>query len=149
MSRLVGRLGLVVLLGIAILVCPGCGKQKRKDRPETVPVTGVVTYKGQPVDGARLAFMADSQEVQGGVALAGPDGKFSAMTFEPGDGLMPGSFTVTVVKMVGGELTEASDAPPTPVKNVLPDKYSRRETSPLKVEVKKGEANNFTLDLQD
>jgi len=93
--------------------------------------------------------MADTPGVQGGVALSGSDGKFTAMTFEQGDGLMPGSFTVTVVKMVGGELTEASDAPPSPVKNVLPEKYSRRETSPLKIEVKKGGANNFTFELQD
>jgi len=149
MTEIVNRMVVFLSLGVLLVLCPACGKQKPKDRPETVPVTGVVTYKGQPVEGARLAFMADTQGVQGGVALSGPDGRFTAMTFEQGDGLMPGSFTVTAVKMVGGELTEASDAPPSPVKNVLPEKYSRRETSPLKVEVKKGATNNFTLDLQD
>jgi len=108
-----------------------------------------VTYQGQPVEGARLAFLADTPGVQGGVALTDANGKFIAMTFEQGDGLVPGSFTVTVVKTVGGELTENSEAPPVPVKNVLPRKYERRETSPLKVEVKKGEPNNFTFDLGD
>lgn len=149
MFRLVASNFLVVFVGLTLLQCGGCSKQKPKDRPETIPVTGIVTYQGQPVEGVRLAFLADTPGAQGGVALTGADGKFTAMTFDPGDGLVPGSFTVTAVKMVGGELTEASDAPPSPIKNMLPDKYSRRETSPLKVEVKKGEKNEFTFALED
>jgi hypothetical protein len=85
------------LLGAVVL--GGCGK--RLSVPSTVPVSGLVKYKGKPLQGIRVTLHR-----QGGTAKSefiptgqtGPDGKFSLSTGAPGNGAPPGTYVVTFEK---------------------------------------------------
>lgn len=84
----------------------GCGSDPFvENRPEVVPVTGVVTLGGAPVEGATVTFvnttgMAPGEQVTGRSSVGRTDqsGRFELTTFESGDGAVPGEYTVTVTK---------------------------------------------------
>lgn len=95
-----------IIIACLMVASVGCAPgQKFK----TVPVSGKVTYKGAPVDGATVAFL---QESQAGVAShtctgqTDAQGVYKLMTFEtpakPVDGAIPGKYMVTVTKYAGG-----------------------------------------------
>ena len=86
----------VSLLLVATLV--GCGQ--KANRPKTVPVSGTVTYNGKPVQGAVVTFNPTDRKV-GKTAIATTDasGKYTLMTFEQGDGAIPGTYKVTISKV--------------------------------------------------
>lgn len=94
------RLGGLACLLQAMLLWSGTGCS-RSDRPKTVPVTGRITLKGnQPQFSGALFFAPVEPEEgyprRGGRALFDPDGAFEVSSFEPGDGLIPGSYRVRV-----------------------------------------------------
>ena len=124
---------------------------------DTVPVTGKVTYKGQPVDGARVSFIGQGS-AKTATGVSGADGSYTLMTLDA-NGAMPGSFIVVVDKTdMPAELTkettmeEAEKQGTTPLpqpKALLPAKYSDPAQSPLKFEVKSSGENNINLELTD
>lgn len=125
-----------------ILVLPellGCSS----DYPETVRVSGAIIYDGTAVEGARVNFLP----ARGRPATAGTDaeGKYILTTFESGDGALPGSHTVTVTKIGPVNLNDPYFRP----EELLPLRYASADTSPLKVEVKSGEKNEFEFRLTD
>lgn len=143
---------------ILMLLLVGCGETVDANRPKTVPVTGSVTYNGQPVDGATVTFMAGSSEGRGAVATTDASGKFLLTTFEAGDGAIPGSYKVTVSKTAGGAPAAGGGeimAPPVggmpteEVKDELPAKYKDASTSGLTADVKEGGTNDFPFPLTD
>lgn len=83
-----------LLLGV--ILATGCGGGVSV--PSTVPVQGVVKYKGKPVRGIRVKFHA-----QGGLPTkgfmptgeTGPDGGFNLSTGAPLNGAPPGEYVVT------------------------------------------------------
>jgi hypothetical protein len=88
---------LLFLLGAVVL--GGCGK--RLSVPATVPVSGVVNYKGKPLQGIRVtlhrpAGTAKSEFIPSG--QTGPDGRFKLSTGAPGNGAPPGTYVVTFEK---------------------------------------------------
>ncbi len=151
MSRFIG-------CSILVLVFVGCGETGDADRPATAPVTGSVTYNGQPVEGATVTFMAGSSEGRGAVGTTDASGKFQLTTFEAGDGAIPGSYKVKIAKTVGGgpqtaeeamALMESGAGPPTDEqKDELPVKYKDENTSGLTADVKDGD-NDFPFELTD
>lgn len=95
-------LGFRIFRGIALLSCllgaaVGCGK-----RYGTVPVEGVVTFAGSPPAAlCTLVFVPDVTDGIDGRWRAGradtdASGRFSAASYKPGDGLLPGRYTVEV-----------------------------------------------------
>jgi hypothetical protein len=71
------------------------------------------------------------------------DGRFKAQTFDPGDGLMPGKYLVSI---------ECWDTPPNmqgnPGKSFVPRKYQNPQTSGLVVEVTpKSRAQDVRFDV--
>jgi len=157
-------LAVVLLASMLALGCPG---QQGGDRPSTSPVSGTVTYDGQPVDGATVAFQsADGSRSAVGVTDAG--GKYTLTTFESGDGAVPGEYQVKIFKYEveategpGGEIdmdspeyvppeiagegaTEDSGEP----ENLLPEKYNDPTTSGLTATVSEGE-NTLDFPLED
>src|SRR5882757_1769224 len=81
---------LLFLLGTVVL--GGCGKSLSV--PSTVPVSGVVKYKGKPLQGIRVTLhsqtgTAKPQFIPSG--QTGPDGKFFLSTGAPGNGAPPGA----------------------------------------------------------
>lgn len=126
----------IVFSGLSLLGCDGSA------RP--VPVTGVVTYSGIPVAGAQVMFTPTTGRPAEGTT--DEQGKFKLTTTEPGDGALPGSHTVTIVKMERREGTDPND-PYAVMDNVLPAKYAKPGS--VLVEVKSKGSNDFPFSLTD
>lgn len=129
----------VVLVAVATFA--GCGPSY----PETIPVHGVVTLDGQPVEGAAVLLM--SEAVGSGNAARGvtkADGTFVLSTFGEEDGARPGAYKAIVKKteLTGqGKANEAGveeglGSGPIQEIELLPVKYGAAQTSPFAVEVK-------------
>jgi hypothetical protein len=101
---------LATLVSSAALV--GCGS----GFPATAPVSGTVTYKGKPVEGANVTFGRDQRDsMKGEVASAKTDanGVFRLSTHfgskATAEGAVPGTYQVTVSKFVPpGDMTMAA-----------------------------------------
>jgi hypothetical protein len=142
----------VVLLGIIVLcmALSGCGR----GRPATATVGGRVTYRGKPVPSGRIAFQPEEGRLAMGTL--GPDGSYTLTTFQPGDGALLGKHRVTIeaTQQIGGgplpksrkeEFRMGLGSSPV-IEWLVPEKYSRLATSPLKAEVKRG-SNTINFDL--
>ena len=137
---------LVVLAG-AILAA-GCGGP---DRPATVPVTGKVTYRGQPVLEATVVFQPESGRPATG--MTDESGRFWLSTFEAGDGAIPGPHTVTIHPH-GGDDVEEMPNPGEPLRpraasSPIPARYADVQTSELSVAVDVNGENDFQFQLTD
>lgn len=128
-----------VLSLIAAVFTIGCGG------PGTVPAGGTITYKGQPVADANIMFTP----VGGGEIATGQtdaQGKFSLGVVKPGDGAVPGEYRVSLTpKEAERAEGDYSASPPPP----FPVQYTTDAGSPLKATVKRGEKNDFPLELKD
>lgn len=158
MKKHFGLLGLS--LSAVALICSGCGGSSAKVAG-VVPVTGVVTFQGAPVQGASVTFYPDGP---GGRAAAGTtdaQGKYQLTTLNANDGATPGKYKVMVSKMetsgLGATMTQEEQTkyleqhgspPPTETKNVLPQQYSDVTATPLTATVADGDKNEFNFDLQ-
>jgi hypothetical protein len=145
----------------------GCGASG-SPKPQTVKVTGKVTYKGQPVSGASVAFLGDGK-IPPALGRTDAEGRFELTTSDSGDGAVPGTHQVTVSKNIPAKSTASSatgvasmedmakkaaerggpppdDAGPM---SLLPEKYGSAGTSGLSYEVKSSGTNDFTIELKD
>jgi hypothetical protein len=147
-------------LAIAMLVAGGCNTDGR--RP-VAPVSGTVTYDGNPVAGATVIFLSNSGE-PAATGITAADGTFRLSTYGEADGAVPGSYAVTVTKLEGGASNEAgapfdpvadmeaaarNTAPPPPARHLLPEKYAAAVSSPLKFTVEAAGGNRFAIELTD
>lgn len=145
------------LLVAALALFVGCAEAK-PDRPKTYPVSGTVTYKGNPVAGANLNFrIADGSSFS--MARTDASGRYELMTFEAGDGTLPGEYKVGITQYessgsTGPGMDDAEYASPegdeggAPPKNLLPEKYANPETSGLTASVTEG-PNTVNFELTD
>ena len=123
----------------------------------TIPVSGKVTYKDQPVAGATVTFIGQG-EGRSATAITAADGTYKLQTLDAA-GALPGSYTVVVDKTeMPPELTKSQsmeeaaaqgNKPLPQPKKLLPAKYGDPAKTPLKFEVKAGQANTFDLALTD
>ena len=142
---------------LALLAClVGCPGGDDGDHPQTVPVTGTVTYKDSAVDGARVTFSPASGSGYAAIGSTDPQGNFTLRCPQWGtEGAVPGSYTVLVSKteVEGGEADPEEAGPdggaPTKVTEHLPRRYKSAETSDLSAEVKAEGENHFPLELTD
>ena len=118
---------------LAAGVVAGCGPEM----PATVPVSGRVLLDEKPVEGAAVMLVPEEGSPAHGATDA--EGNFSLTTFEPGDGAVPGTYTVVITLNVTDERGE--------VKSLLPRKYADPRTSGLTVEVAKQGPNEFYFEL--
>jgi hypothetical protein len=129
------------------LFLSGCGGSE----PGLVKVSGKITLDGGafPKEGL-INFTASGgldQPLRPGSAKFGPDGAFTAMSFDPGDGLYPGTYKLSV---------DCLDAPPTigndgrmiGGKSLIPAKFQNPETSGLTLTVPAEGLKNATIDLK-
>ena len=124
-------LSVASLVLLTVVTLPGCGPK----RPETVPVSGTITYGGGPWPAeATLIFScekpADGFPRRPGIAFVATDGSFTVGTFEnKGDGLMPGKYRVHVSceETVNGKTVSH-----------VPAKYQVGATSGLELTVEPG-----------
>ena len=138
-SELMIRRPWFACLGV-VLLGAGCGPS----RPETAPVTGVVTLDGKPVEGASVMLTPEG-EGRPALGMTDMEGKFSLKTFEPGDGAMLGKHHVTVRKVLLAGVQADRDGlsgEPGPggarEQWVIPRKYSDAKQWGHTVEVEKG-----------
>jgi hypothetical protein len=135
---------------LSCIVLAGCGPS----RPATAPVSGRVTYAGKPVGVGQIMFQPE--EGRPALGSLGADGRYTLTTFKSGDGAPLGKHRVMIEakQEVGGspppksrleEFRGGVGAPPA-IQWLVPEKYSRPETTPLKAEVTSG-ANAIDFDL--
>jgi predicted small lipoprotein YifL len=145
---------LLVLAGIT-----GCGSRN----PATVPVSGVVTYQGEPVVGAQVSFMAEGA-ARAAFGETDSQGRFQLSTYGTNDGAVVGSHTVTVSKAPDESIGGAGMSPDDPdggyaaamaqasqqttPKGALPEKYGNPNQSGLTAEVTQAGPNEFPFELQ-
>jgi hypothetical protein len=111
-----------------------------------VAVTGTVTLAGQPVEGADVVFMSQQGQLASGQTDA--QGGFRLMTFQPGDGAVPGDYTVGISKK---EKVVDPNNPQNPyplVRDVLPERYATPQRSGLAAKVEATKQNDFPFDLK-
>lgn len=121
----------VAIAAFIALVSAGCGN----GMPRTVPVSGRVTFDGQAPPGPGTVWFL-TQEAAAGFPSRPATGDFDkegyyrAKTFDPGDGLLPGKYTMRI---------DCWETPPNmegkPVKSFLPSKYQSADTSGFQVEI--------------
>ncbi|WP_131282425.1 hypothetical protein [Blastopirellula marina] len=139
--------------------------------PETVPVSGKVTYRGKPVEGAIVQFKpVGGEPAQPAVGKSGVDGVFQLTTREFA-GAVAGKYQITVMKYESkqpaaaekssatgpsGENVEEKYTPPDDnarpapgPKNMLPAKYADASKSGLTADVTPRGPNEFDLELVD
>lgn len=136
------------IVGLLLAATLGCGSSVK-----IYSVTGTVTYKNAPVDGAQVTFTAKEGDVlKPASATTDAQGRFNLKTFfAPGDertGAMPGLYKVTLQKIPQVQGIVDPYKPGGQPKNELPGKYASALSTPFEKEVTAG-TNDFQLDLAD
>lgn len=171
-----GLLARFAIFPCCILICSalGCGDASSL---KVYPTTGTVNYKGKPLENAVVNFMIPGKEGQPstviGQGTSDSQGKFKITTIvdptsQPLNGAVEGKHQVTVSKYIPPKgmteedlakmqaretqiMQEKGIVPPediTPSRiPFLPPKYQHPTMSELTAEVKPGEKNDFTFDL--
>jgi hypothetical protein len=133
----------VAAAALCLLVFQGCGR----GRPETSPVSGHVTYGGKPVPSGRIVFYpGHGRSAMGTIE---PDGSYRLTTFDSGDGALLGRHRVTIEatrivrvplpKSLGEESQfNGVAANGLGVLWLVPETYSRFESTPLTADVSRG-----------
>lgn len=156
MSKIVSG-NLFAVVPFVMLLGLGCSQSG--SGPATYPVTGTVTYNGQPVEGATVAFQA-ADGSHGAVGVAGADGKFEVATSAAGGGLIPGEYKVTISKYktdsapaqdIDGMHASPEDVGQMAVEsqNSLPARYADAAESGFAATVKEDGENDFTFNMTD
>jgi hypothetical protein len=113
-------------------------------RKPTVPVRGKVLFEGKPAAGAQVVLqsLAKVPRAPRADALTGADGSFVLSTYTAEDGAPAGEYAVTIVWR-----KPLYDEAGKPGKNLLPERYAKKETSELKVTIKAGQ-DDLVFELQ-
>ena len=151
-----GRLKTVSVLMIISAAVAGCGGAV-KGAPKLYRVSGTVTYKGQPVAGAKVMFMGDGTKAPA-VGVTDDAGRYSLSSLA-GSGAVEGKHVVAIMKesepdpaaKVNMSMEEAAEAAKKPAKtgagtSLIPAKYQKPETSGLEFVVKP-ESNTIPIEL--
>jgi hypothetical protein len=132
----------VIGLGISL----GLGCQAKSDHPETLPVSGKVSYHGKPLPRGTITFQSDGGHSATG--QIGEGGQYKLSTFGEEDGAVPGHHRVLVIANDGDEHMMPGSSPgykkPT---DLVPKKYGKLETSGLEETVSK-EKQAYDIDIK-
>jgi len=147
------RIGLLLV----IVFVSGCGGDVAKQ--PTVKVTGIVTYEGEPVEGATVVFGAAAGQERGASGITDATGRFNLTTYEKDDGAIVGPFTVAIFKtettggmspdeehkaIAAGQQVKAAETV-----DKLPAKYKDGPKSGLTADVAADRENHFEFKLAD
>ena len=123
------------------------------------PVSGKVTYKGQPLKSGTIDFLPeDPKTARPATGEIQENGSYSLTTQTPGDGAMGGKYKVAISafevdKSKTGTPPQGGSADQVVVglaksKSLIPIKYSGTDTSGLSATVAPG-STKFNFDLKD
>ena len=132
---------------LSVLTAVGCQQQPTELRVPVAPVAGAVVFDGQPTPGALVVF----HPVQGTQSQTPPargtvrdDGTFDLTTYEANDGAPPGEYKVTIEwRRLINDNGDVRTGP-----NVMPERYSRPQTTDLVVRVAEGPNRLSPLQVQ-
>ncbi|MCA9090662.1 MAG: carboxypeptidase regulatory-like domain-containing protein [Planctomycetaceae bacterium] len=136
----------------------GCGGgDDHPERPDRAEVSGTVTYKGEPIDKATVSFHPEAADGKAAFAITDAEGKFVMGTFETRDGVVAGTYHVTVTKMESTSAAQVSqddpnynpNPPPSVSKSLLPKKYSDPSKSGLQVTIDAEPIKDLKFELVD
>ncbi len=145
MFQLTVRSALIPVV-IAGIFC-GCGGGGSNEKLQKVyPVTGVVKYQGQPVEGATVTFTLGGEKSRTAFGKSGPNGEFKITTYKKDDGAVAGKHAVTVTKVETSEPDANGIVPPD--KQLLPERYADLGTTPLTADVTDKGPNTVELILE-
>lgn len=134
----------IVTVALVVVTMAGCSESI--DRPRTFPVSGKVTYKGQPVTKGTITFQPD--EGQASVADIQTDGTYRLSTFGEGDGAVAGHYRIYVISNTADPSLMPGSSPGwKPPKDLVPTKYGKPETSGLETTVSE-DKKDYNFDLQ-
>lgn len=165
----------IIIFHTALLVTLACvsgcsgGGTVGGDRPKTTPVSGVVTYKNAPVEGAIVKLERVDREY-GATGVTNQKGEFQLSTFAGETGVVPGEYYVTIIKPpvdpnanksvdqddpsynpenepAGGAEGEAP--PPPKLASELPAKYADPVTSGFRETIGETPKTDLKYDLVD
>lgn len=123
---------------LLIVVLAGCSGD---DGPETYPVTGTVTRNGEPVEGAIVSFTSSGSALPAS-GTTDSSGVYQLSTNTSGDGAMAGTYQVTIAKYdtnlpESGAATESDLEDPYDITDEYPDGYDEMEESELAASISK------------
>jgi hypothetical protein len=137
--RVPGRM----VLCLAVLGLAGCGGGSR------VPVTGSVSFNGEPVDNGSISFIAADAAAGGEAVNAGGDIKDGKYSIAADRGPKPGKYKVEIYwnKKTGRTVPTPGDAavPMPETKQTLPPKFNKQ--SQLTADITSGR-NTVNFDLK-
>jgi hypothetical protein len=148
----------IALTAVGLILIAGCGDDTGLGK--RYPVTGMVTYKDQPVEKGQISFIPKDANAQRPANGFIENGRYTLTTSTPADGALPGEYAVTITALQvddskvretvakyggGGRQQEIAEAT-AKAKPLVPPKYQLPETGKLTATVK-AEPNtiNFTL----
>ena len=151
---------MLILLG-GTLVVTGCGGG---GTVPTVPVSGTVTYQGQPVVGAQVAFVAEGAP-RAATGRTDEQGSYQLTTFRENDGAVVGNHTVTISmpderfsgeemdasdpgEAYGAAMTAAAGGPQAGMRGGIPARYGDPRGSGLTAEVTADGPHEINFQLQ-
>lgn len=156
---------LAVGLQALVVGCTG-GGDGASARVTVHKVTGKVTYLGNPLAGASVAFSPQGDQ-PAAVGRTNDSGVFSLMTYRAGDGAAAGDYKVVISitdsAAPSGEPAEAHGTVPgvdysaafshagksgRGTANILPAKYGDPANTPLTAKVEPNGKNDFPFDLK-
>lgn len=132
-----GRIFPGMIIGLVLL--SGCGSSG----PQTVDVSGTVTWKGEPVDGGHIRFIpvaSTSGPVTGSHIVKG---RYEASGTSA---VAVGSYRVEITWLREATLPPGADDAATPVNAVIPARYNTQSELTLEVPAGSGSlTHDFTL----
>jgi hypothetical protein len=134
---MIRKLLAVTLLAASVLGCT---------QSDTVPVTGVITFNGQPADQAEVMFNPKTGRIATGVTDS--TGHFTLSTAKPNDGAMPGEYFVTLGEYYPADKPPKMPPPGQPLPSRFPAKYGDPSKSPLTATVERGQKNDFHFEVR-
>lgn len=155
---------LAVGLHSLLVGCSG-GGDGASARATVYKVNGKVTYMGNPLAGASVAFSPQGDQ-PAAVGRTNDAGEFSLMTYRPGDGAAAGNYKVMISITDSTVAAEPAEAHGTAADkdysaayshsgksgkstgNILPAKYGDAANSPLTAKVEPNGKNEFPFDLK-
>ncbi|WP_437222227.1 carboxypeptidase regulatory-like domain-containing protein [Planctomicrobium sp. SH661] len=128
-----------------VVICLGCGGS---NGPKLVPVRGMITLDGKPLDRASITF--HPEQGRPSVGFSDDEGKYELQYSFDRAGAMPGRHLVTITSEVVAFRSEdvPKDAPTLPGRQeLLPKRY--RENTELVVDVQAGQKTyDFNLNSE-
>jgi hypothetical protein len=140
---------LLAVVPVALITLPHGWYVRRPVPPRTIPVSGIVTLDGQPLEFATVIFFPVDPNGRAALGVTDSIGRFWSQTHIGGrnkhklvSGALPGFYRVTLER--SGRVDDWY--PPKPPADV-PEKYTDVDTSGMGVEVTVGGPNVFALSL--